>query len=118
MEATIIFEYLSDSNGFVLFDKTLVDLKSGMKITLIQPNTINTQGFIGQEGEFFEIELNGLSKTIHYSNVLINIWILNYIEIRAKLDNITESEARETVLKEINDMFVRHDLNKFTESIK
>jgi hypothetical protein len=115
MQATIIFEYLSDSNGFVLFDEILVDLKSGMKIKLIPANTIENSSFIGQEGEFFEIELNGLSKTIHYSDVLINIWILNYIEIRAKLDNIKESEARETVLKEINNMFIQHGLSPFTE---
>lgn len=84
-QAEIIFNYLSQEHGFLLFDEALVNLKTGLKIKLLKESVNNNFGDIGN---FFEVEKDGLTVIIHTTHKLIDSWIVDITEYSSKINDI------------------------------
>lgn len=104
-QAEIIFNYLSDSHGFLLFEDSLVNLKSGLKIKLLKESINNNFGDIG---DFFEVEKDGLTTIVHISHKLIASWFVDVTEYTHRLNQIGFQIEMQTHYKEINSILESH----------
>ena len=98
-QAEILFNYFGDTHGFLLFEKTLVNLKSGLKIKLLEESIDNNFGDIGN---FFEIEKDGLTTIVHISHKLIDSWIVDIAEYSYRLSQNSFKSEMQAHMKSIN----------------